>query len=191
MVSPDFLQRMMLAAPKTRTWIDDLLAEHMPRSRAMADLALPRLRDYLPARVLEEIRLATVKRVPFVPFADFGLPEFSSLEQMAVSGITYRGLCVVHESMVTESVCFHEIVHALQWKTLGWKYLFTYGVGLIEHGYARSPLEVMAFDFQSAFDRGEPAGDIVAAVEARTLDAGAHVEAFFRERGIVLASAGA
>ena len=190
MVSPEFFQRMALAAPRVKTWIDELVAAHTPRSRPVADAGFPRLHGYFPKSVLDDVRVVTVKRIPFVPFADFGLAEFANLEQMAVSGVTYAGLCFVHESMLTESVCFHEIVHALQWKTLGWKYLLTYGVGLIEHGYARSPLEAMAFDFQSAFDRGEPAGDIPAQVEARTLEAGAHAAAYLSERGVVFESSG-
>lgn len=187
MVAGDLAQRLLLAAPRTKTWIEGLLAAQTPRSRPVAGAGFDRLRDYLPSSVLDDVRFVTVRRIPIVPFAEIGLPEFASLEQMAVSGITYCDLCLLHESMMTESVCFHELVHAMQWKALGWKYLLTYGVGLLEHGYARSPLEAMAFDLQSAFDRREPVGDIQALVQTRTLEAGAHADAYLRERGIDIA----
>ena len=186
----DLLQRMAAAAPQVRAWIEALVAEHAPNSRPVADAGFMRLSSYFPATVLQNTRIVTVKKIPFLPFASFGLAEFSGVEKMAAAGITYRQMCFLHEAMASESVCFHEIVHALQWKVLGSRYLFTYGIGLMQNGYARSPLEVVAFDLQSAFDRGEPLTDLVATVESRTLDAGRQVEAILREHGIGLEAGG-
>jgi hypothetical protein len=98
---------------------------------------------------------------------------------MAVAGITYRNFCFLHESMATESTCFHEIVHALEWRALGVRYLTTYAAGLVQHGYARSPLEVIAFDMQSAFDRATPVPNILARIEAASLEAAREADAYF------------
>jgi hypothetical protein len=126
-----------------------------------------------------------VPRIPFPPFSSFGVPEFASLEQMAVSGITFDRLCVVHEQQATESVHFHELVHAIQWATLGpGGFMLTYGVGLMERGYAQSPLEVAAYDMQSQFDRERPIPKLVDVVAARARQARDEAAAVFRAHGL-------
>jgi hypothetical protein len=81
--------------------------------------------------------------------------------------------------MATESTCFHEVVHALEWRALGVRYLTTYAAGLMKYGYARSPLEVLAFDMQSAFDRETPVPDILGRIEAGAIEAGREADAYF------------
>jgi hypothetical protein len=92
----------------------------------------------------------------------------------------------LHESLDTESVYFHELVHAVQWHTLGADFLLVYGAGLMTYGYANSPLEVMAFDLQCEFDRGAPMHDTGATISAhawRTRDWAAEL---FRQYGVAM-----
>jgi len=181
----DLFERMTIALPRVQAWIEDLIAEHTPRASAAADAGFPRLREYFGDEVLRELKVVSVKRIPVVPLTGFGLPEFAAVEHMAVSGITYRGMCFLHESMMSESTCFHELVHALQWKTLGWNFLIVYGIGLVEFGYARSPLEAAAFDYQRMFERGERVPDLAGLVASSSLDADRRAGEYLRLHGVV------
>jgi hypothetical protein len=176
----DLHARVDAAVPTVRAWIDELIAAHTARSRPVADAGFARLRDYFPGDVLQQVRVVTVGKAPVPPFSAMGLPEFSALEHMAAAGVTYRTLCFLHEDMATESTCFHELIHALEWQALGPRYVLTYAAGLLKYGYARSPLEVIAFDMQSAFDRSAPVPGLVAAVHAAALEAGREADAFFQ-----------
>lgn len=133
--------------------------------------------------------MVTTLRVPVPPFSSFGIPEFAVLEQMAVAGITFDRLCIVHEEQATESVHFHELVHAVQWAALGAAaYMLTYGVGIIEHGYAQSPLEVAAYDMQSQFEREQPIPDLVDTVKTRARDARDRAAAVLRAHGLEMSA---
>jgi len=175
----DLRARMGTAAPKVRAWIDELIAANSATSRAVADAGFVRLGDYFPNDVLQHVRVVTVGKLPFLPFEALGLHEFSLMAHVAATGITYRNFCFLHEAMASESTCFHELVHALEWRVLGPRYLPTFAAGLMQHGYARSPLEVVAFDMQSAFDRATPLPDLVARIEATSLEAGREADAYF------------
>jgi len=171
---------MSVAVPKMTAWMDELIEANTPKSRSVAEVGFPRLREYFPDHVLRQVRVVTVSKAPFPPFAAMDLREFLPIEQMAVAGITYRNFCFLHEAMATESTCFHEMVHALEWRALGRRYMTTYAAGLLQHGYARSPLEVIAFDMQSAFDREMAVPDIVDRIEAASLDAAREADAFLQ-----------
>jgi hypothetical protein len=170
---------MGAVAPKVRAWIDELIAAHTAGSRPAADAGFLRLGDYFPNDVLQQVRVVTVEKIPFLPFEALGLHEFALIAHMAVDGITYRNFCFLHETMSSESACFHQLVHALQWRTLGGRYLSTYAAGLMRYGFARSPLEVLASDLQSAFDRETPVHDLVTRVETGALEAGREADAYF------------
>ena len=175
-----------VAAP-CAAWIQGTVAELAPRSHPIGERGFERLPAYFPEPWLTQTRVVTVQRIPFPPLSRFGLPEFASLEQMAVSGITFDRLCLVHEEQATEGVHFHELVHAVQWVALGpTAFMLTYGVGLIEYGYAQSPLEVAAFDFQSQFDRGQRIVRLVETITARARQAHAEAAALYDRHGLEL-----
>jgi len=47
---------------------------------------------------------------------------------------------------------FHELIHVIQWRLLGPdRFLFAYANGLERFGYRQAPLEVVAYDAESAF----------------------------------------
>jgi hypothetical protein len=84
-----------------------------------------------------------------------GLPELGRMENMQMAGITYKNTFFVSHLHQTESLHFHELVHVVQWETIGANdFLLAYGAGLMRFGYRDSPLEAMAYSLQAAFDRG-------------------------------------
>ncbi|HEV7501261.1 MAG TPA: hypothetical protein VGQ33_14705 [Vicinamibacteria bacterium] len=73
-----------------------------------------------------------------------------------MAGITFGDTYFVQAGHApTDGVHFHELVHVVQWKTLGVvEFLSTYAVGLAQHGYATSPLESAASWLEGQFDLG-------------------------------------
>lgn len=183
----DLLRRLSQAVGRCGEWIAGVVADLEPRSAPIDGLGFPRLAAYFPAPWLSRTRSVTVPRIPMPPLSKFGLPEFVSLEQMATAGVTYGQLCIVHADQATESVHCHELVHAVQWAALGPRdYLLTYGVGLIRHGYAQSPLEVAAFDMQSQFEREVRIPRLVETVTARAREAHREAVDAFRQAGVAM-----
>ena len=180
----ELIRRLNSALPNVRAWIVTTAASYSAKATPIAALGLERLPRYFPEAVLEETRAVTVTRTPFPPIAAIGVPELASLEQMAVAGITFDNVCLVHEGLRSESIYFHELVHAVQWQTLGVDdFLLTYAAGLVQHGYARSPLEIMAFDLQSQFDRGQEIGSTAETIRAHARQTRAATADFFRQHG--------
>ena len=181
----DLLERMNRAAGAGGSWVLGLLEEHSPKARLMAEAGFRRLTDYFPESVLQETKVVQVPRIPFPPFSAMGLPEFAAIEQLPAAGITFRNVCFIHKELASESVHFHELVHAVQWRTIEVAhFMLTYGVGLLQHGYARSPLEVTAYDLQSQFDRGVPLKDAVETIRAQARQAHESAAEVFRKAGL-------
>jgi hypothetical protein len=84
--------------------------------------------------------ILTTAEVPLPPLSRLGFPEFSSLEQMPAAGITLQDTIFIDRQQHSESICFHELVHVIQWDTLGVDYfLLAYGAGLSKLGYWNCP----------------------------------------------------
>ena len=155
-------------------------AQHADTSQPVATLGFPRLGDYFSDAALGAARVVTVAKVPFPPITEWGLIEFADLSQMALSAVTYNDLIFVHQSLRTERVHFHELVHAVQWRALGVdRFLLTYGAGVMRDGYAHSPLEAIAYDLQSQFDRGLAIRGLEAMVAAHARETAASFDALF------------
>ncbi|HXY31205.1 MAG TPA: hypothetical protein VEI06_10905 [Gemmatimonadaceae bacterium] len=149
----ELLARLHNALPEVERWIEDLRTRHLLRSSRASDLAFPRLAASLPAELLGATRVAMVDRVPFPPVESYGLPEFKAMASRPMGGITFRDMYFV-PSRTPEGVHFHELIHALQWKTLGVRpFLLTYALGIVQYGYEKSPLETVAYEFQGHFER--------------------------------------
>jgi hypothetical protein len=128
------------------------------------------LPKYFPDDILEQAKVVTVRNVPFPPLGKLGLPELSFMEQGTPSGITYLNTIFIHHHDRTdESLHFHELVHVIQWNRLGVdNFLLAYGVGIVQFGYEKSPLEQMAFELQGKFDNKERLPKLVSHVNRRT-----------------------
>lgn len=148
------IEKMRVALPALRSWVDRLLVDYANRVEPVSSPDFCRLPDHFSPEILQRARVVTVSTVPFPPLSQWGLSEFSALEAMPVAGITFDDTFFVRQDCRTESLYFHELVHVVQWDELGADhFLMAYGVGLLQCGYAHSPLERMAYDLQQAFER--------------------------------------
>jgi hypothetical protein len=166
---PDLIRRFHLALPAVRSWIDQYIEAHAPEARKVSTLGFSRLGLAYPHELLERTKVVTVDRVPFPPVDQFDLPEFATLQNMQFDGITFKDTFFLLRGCESESLHFHELVHVIQWARLGVdNFLLAYGLGLIQAGYANSPLEAMAFALQGLFDRGALPTDVVQTIEQHT-----------------------
>jgi hypothetical protein len=143
-------------------WIDHTLQRHGPQAKLVAACDFPRLPLYFSNNSLNTTKMIVVDQVPIPPLSALGLGGFGDFEKGNYDGITYKDTFFVNRpNSVNESLIFHEVVHVIQWGYLGAeKFLTAYAMGLIEHGYYDSPLEVMARTYQARFDRGITAYDV-------------------------------
>lgn len=165
----DIIRRFYITLPRVRQWIDKLLDAHTDRSCSVSTLGFARLSANLPQELLERAKIVTVERVPFPPVDQFGLPELRLMQQMSFDGITFRDTLFLRQGRVSEELCFHELVHVIQWARLGVdKFLLAYGLGLLQFGYERSPLEQMAYMLQRNFELGSLPRELVSVIEKGT-----------------------
>jgi hypothetical protein len=71
--------------------------------------------------------------------------------------LQYKKPCPLKQDDVSnEAICFHELIHVVQWRLLGpEQFLRLYADGLERFGYRESPLEKMAYDAEAAFTAKE------------------------------------
>jgi hypothetical protein len=149
---------LLTRMPLIRSWINRTLAAHEKEARPVGEIiearGFERLPDYFDAVFLDRVRCVAVERIPVPPLASMGLRLFAGFESMHYAGITYGNTYFVDRQYDrSESLHFHELIHAVQWDCLGFeKFLLTYARGLMQNGYARNPLEVMAYDHQRRFE---------------------------------------
>lgn len=186
-MADDILQRFSTALPGVRQWIEDRLIEHAPRARAVSTLGFNRLPLYFPAGLLERAKVVCVPRVPFPPLDRLGLPELAAHQQMPFDGITFVDTFFLRVGENSESLHFHELVHVVQWDTLGVdKFILAYGFGLARFGYEQSPLEQMAYILQRAFDEDSivQRQNVVSVIQSATAEIWKQVAPAFELAGV-------
>lgn len=167
--TPAVLDRFRAALPGVRSWIDQTLKRHEPQAVPVSSLGYPRLPTYFPSELLDTAKVVRVRDVPFPPLRRMGLEELAEMERRSLAAITFRQVFFVVPSEMTESLCFHELVHVVQWTRLGVnRFLWVYGLGLLWFGYRGSPLERMAYELEHAFQRGVVPDDLVEEIRERT-----------------------
>lgn len=168
-LTPAVLDRFRAALPRVRSWIELTLERHAPQAVPVSGLGYPRLPACFSGELLDTAKVVRVPEVPFPPLTRMGLDELAEMEHRPLAAITYRHVFFVVPSELTESLCFHELVHVVQWERLGVdRFLWAYGFGLLGFGYRESPLERMAYELELAFQRGLKPGDLVEEIESRT-----------------------
>jgi hypothetical protein len=181
----DLLQRLQRALPQVEQWIDELRARHLPESIRASDVGFPRLATYFPTPLLEGVHVTSVDKIPFPPVAASSLPEFESLANMPMAGITFGDMYFVRPSYSSEGVHFHELVHTVQWSTLGVReFLLTYALGIVQYGYERSPLEAIAFDLQARFKQGDAMPSVAERIARHAVEAREDASGMFRMHGL-------
>jgi hypothetical protein len=181
----DLLRRLHLALPQVEQWIVDLRARHFQRSIAASDVEFPRLAAHFPMELLKITRVASVSSIPFPPVSSYGLPEFEAMANMPMAGITFRDMYFVQPSYSSEGIHFHELVHVVQWSTLGVRdFLLTYALGIVQCGYAESPLEAIAYDLQAKFDQGIALPLVAEPIARHAIEARETASTVFRAHGL-------
>lgn len=142
-----------------RSWIERTVAAHQKEARPVAEVieacGFQRLPDYFGAAFLDRVQCVSVERIPLPPLTSRGLRSLGGIRTARrFSGITYGDTYFVDRKREqSESLHFHELIHAVQWDCLGFeKFLRAYGVGLVRNGYARNPLEIMAYTHERRFE---------------------------------------
>lgn len=183
----ELLQRLQRALPQVEQWIDTLHARHLRESTRVSDAGLPRLAASFPTALLGATRVASVATIPFPPVSAYGLPEFQAMADMPMAGITFRDMYFVHPSYSSEGVHFHEMIHVVQWKTLGVRpFLLTYALGILQNGYEQSPLEAIAFESQARFEEGNAMSLVAEHVARHALQVRQDATTVFRAHGLEL-----
>jgi hypothetical protein len=138
-------------------WIRATLAAHERDARPVASAGFARLPRCFSQELLASAKFVAVDRVPTPPLAALGLSRFAAFSLGDPDGITYLDTFFVLRGRATdEGLCFHELIHVVQWRLLGPEnFLAAYAAGLEGFGYRDSPLERMAYDAQAAFASGQ------------------------------------
>src|SRR5471030_409451 len=114
-----------------------------------------RLLLYFQRSLLHSTNVVVTDAPPVPPLAAWRLSEFAWIESQP-RAVTYQDTYFLEPSAAgSESIHFHELVHAVQWRVLGPEdFLLLYTAGLAAHGYEDSPLEAMAYAHQARFEAG-------------------------------------
>ncbi len=165
----DVIRRFHTALPHMREWIDQFLAAHEGRARAVNTLGYTQLSKCFSQDLLERAKVVSVAHVSFPPVDEFGLPELAPLQQMSFDGITFKDTFFLQEGRESVALHFHELVHVVQWSRMGVdNFLLAYSLGLFSFGYARSPLEQMAYRLQRDFELGLLPTGLIRVIEQDT-----------------------
>ena len=165
----DITQRLYVALPAIKQWIVELQEDHAEQARFVSSLGFTALSECFPRDLLGRTKVIMVPRVQFPPVDQFGLPELKSLQEAKFAGITFGDTIFLQDDQTSEAIHFHELVHVVQWATLGInKFLLAYGIGLLQSGYDQSPLEQMAYALQDSFEEGERRQNLVGFIELQT-----------------------
>jgi hypothetical protein len=183
----NLLQRLLRALPLMEQWLDELHATQRSKSVPASDTGFERLATCFPESLLQSTRSVSVDQLPFPPVSEFGLPEFEAMAAMPKSGITFGDMYFVQPTHSSEGIHFHELVHVVQWNTLGVRpFLLTYAVGLAQYGYDQSPLEAIAYDLQYKFEHGTALTTVPQLVALHAVDARNSAATVFEMNGLKL-----
>jgi hypothetical protein len=186
----DLLRRLQLARPRARAWVERTIDDHAAAARPVRVLGFEHLSSCFPRAVMNAARIVAVERLPFPPVAEYGLTELAGMDARSMAAITFGDTIFVRSSRPSEGLVFHELVHLVQWRTLGIDdFLLTYAVGLARHGYAGTPLETIAYRLQEQFEEGRTRSDVSDTVAAAARAARDDVRSLFAESGLDMADA--
>lgn len=141
------------AYPRLIAWIRNTLTASAPAAHTIASRGFSRLPLYFTEKTLATTKVVLVDPLPMPPLSSMGLARFADFVRGNFDGITYVDTIFLKPTQSNnENVHFHELVHVVQWRLLGPdRFLLSYANGLECYGYRQSPLEVIAYDAETAF----------------------------------------
>jgi hypothetical protein len=141
-------------APAYHRWVDELLAKHELSARQVAAYGFQRLPQFFDPQTLTVAKCVEVDSVPKIPWQEFGLPVPKRMD-ISFDGITFRNTYfIIRREASQESLHFHEMIHVVQWQTLG-NDLFplVYALEAFKGNYGTNFLEVMASNVTDFFTK--------------------------------------
>jgi hypothetical protein len=164
------IEELRHKAPAVKSWINNLLLTNQGKGTSALDYNFPNLIKYYDETILSAAKVIVADKIPQVPLASLGLPEFTVFESGNYDGVTYLDTYfVVPAQRYNESLHFHELIHVVQWARLGVdKFIMLYGILLLQSGYRNNPLEEMAYRYQNLFQQNRCPSDLVQRVCGET-----------------------
>lgn len=134
--------------PLAADWVRHILTTHAGAARTVASCEFPRLPLYFRAERLASAKVIVGDQLPLPPLSSWVMTRFADFERGDPEGITYLDTFFLKPRQSrNETIYFHELIHVIQWRTLGPEnFLRLYADGLERFGYRDNPLEVMAYD---------------------------------------------
>jgi Domain of unknown function (DUF4157) len=138
-------------------WVADYIAEQrnnfLTQARPITAEHRAMLAPYFPTDVLESVRVIRGRATEpsfYAQLRAMGIRNAPAFLQMA--GITFQDV-VVHVEPLTDSLLFHELVHAVQYRHLGLQgFAERYVRGFLSGGsYEEIPLEKQAYELEARF----------------------------------------
>jgi hypothetical protein len=149
-------------------WIGHTLAAHKAQMYPVAAAQLERLNQYYPKNVLQRVQRVLVDRCPIPPLAVTGIPQLAEIEGWDIKGIPWVNTIFIRRDLADwDAVHFHELLHIIQWESLGTeRYLTAWAIGTVTRGYRDNPLEEMAFRHQLRFETDKTPYNVISEVTA-------------------------
>lgn len=134
-------------------YISEQRAFFVGSSQPIGSVHMERLQAFFPKSVLGQVRVARGRASEPLFYSQLkamGIRNAPAFWQMA--GITFVDV-VVHVDVLTPSLLFHELVHAVQYQQLGLKgFAESYVRGFLTGGsYENIPLEKQAYELEARF----------------------------------------
>jgi hypothetical protein len=148
--------------PPLFDWIQTALTANAHAAQTVSSRGFSRLPLYFTEETLTSTKVVLLDPLPLPPLSSMGLAHFADFERSNFEGVTYIDTFFLKPTQSkNESIHFHELVHIIQWRLLRPDgFLLAYANGLERFGYRQSPLEAMAYDAETAFDRSTAIFDV-------------------------------
>ncbi|PCH58880.1 MAG: hypothetical protein COC14_00175 [Burkholderiaceae bacterium] len=137
---------------KIENWIDETLKDHLDK-RVSCECFATAFNGFYPVAFLSRSYYVVVDEIPKPDFTELRQAGLGDFMDMPVDGITYKDTYFILKGCEDNlELHFHELVHVLQWETLGASnFISRYIEEVKQHGYEGSPLEKMAYALQYSF----------------------------------------
>jgi len=146
-----------------KQWVQSQRDLYRPKSRPLPDDMKKSFSKYFPVKILEETCFKTVPIIHNPPFYKKLGPLYASelIDFSQMDGITFIDTVLLRNIYPTKNrdvlaFCFHELVHAVQYKLLGLdRFVHQYVTGYYENeeDYLKIPLEADASALEEKFER--------------------------------------
>lgn len=140
---------------KINGWIDQTLEDYS-NAKVSCERFASHFNGFYPPAFLATSYYVAVPQLPKPDFPELRQAGFGSLIDRDVNGITYKNTYFIKEGKENRlKLHFHELVHVLQWQTLGATgFINRYMEEILRFGYEDAPLEKMAFALEEHFVKG-------------------------------------